>query len=68
MTSVINSFMAVELYKAIRQSNLIPNEDIRMHVNAILAGDQSLTELLSAATSWYDTSYSKVQDSLENTL
>jgi hypothetical protein len=52
----------------IRQSNLIPNEDIRMHVNAILAGDYSLNALLSAAPSWYNTSYSKVQDSLEDTL
>ena len=64
----MNSLMAVELYKLIRQSNLIPNEDIRMHVNAILAGEYSLNELLSAAPSWYNASYSKVQDSLEDTL
>ena len=61
----MNSPMAVELYKIIRQSNLIPNEDIKMHVNAILAGDYSLNELLSAARSWYNASYGKVQDSLE---
>jgi hypothetical protein len=51
MSSVINFLMAVELYKVIHQSNLIPNEDIRMHVNAILAGNYSLNELLSAAPS-----------------
>ena len=64
----MNSLMAVELYKVIRQSNLVPNEDIRMHANAILAGDYSLNDLLSTAPSWYNASYSKVQESLEDTL
>jgi hypothetical protein len=64
----MNFLTRVEIHKAIWDSGLVPNEDISMHVNAILAGDYSLNELLSAAPSWYNTSYSKVQDSLEDTL
>ena len=64
----MNFLYRVELHKVIWDSGLVPNEDISMHVNAILAGDYTLKDLLSAAPSWYNASYSKVQDSLEDTL
>lgn len=45
--------MHTQLYKAILDSNLVPNADIRMHVEAIKRGDYSLTDLLENARGFY---------------
>ena len=42
-----------QLYKAIFDSNLVPNSDIKMHVEAIERGDYSLTDLLEKARKFY---------------
>ena len=42
-----------QLYKAIFDSNLVPNSDIKIHVKAIERGDYSLVDLLENAREFY---------------
>lgn len=42
-----------QLYKIIFDSNLVPNEDIKMHVESIVRGDYSLVDLLENAQDFY---------------
>lgn len=43
----------MQIAKTIFNSNKIPNNDIDMHVRAILAGDYTLRELLANADEFY---------------
>jgi len=45
--------MNTQLYKIIFDSNLVPNEDIKMHIEAIERGDYSLIDLLENAKKFY---------------
>ena len=45
--------MHTKLYKLIFDSNLVPNTDINMHVEAIIRGDYSLADLLENARVFY---------------
>ncbi len=44
---------AMQIAKVIFNSNKIPNNDIDIHVRAILAGDYTLQELLASADAFY---------------